>query len=78
MYNVIVNGMTSTGQWSNLSSNANGYGAYINYVDSRFSDSQVKNLYWGSTIYPRLQQIKQKYDPSNVLRNPQSIKLPSS
>lgn len=69
--------MTSTGQWSNVSSNKNGYGAYINYLDTRFSDTQVRNLYWGS-IYPRLQSIKKKFDPSNTLRNPQSIKLPSS
>lgn len=31
MYNVIVNGMTSTGAWSSTSSDKNGYGAYINY-----------------------------------------------
>ncbi|GAA5956067.1 hypothetical protein JCM3765_005445 [Sporobolomyces pararoseus] len=72
MYNVIINGMTSTGAWSNNSSDRNGYGAYINYVDPRLSAAQVKNLYWGS-LYSRLQSIKTKYDPKNILRNPQSI-----
>ncbi|GAA6064225.1 hypothetical protein JCM10212_000372 [Sporobolomyces blumeae] len=77
MYNVVVNGMTSTGAWSSTSSDKNGYAGYVNYVDPRLSDQQTRNLYWGSQ-YSRLQQVKQKYDPKNVLRNPQSIKLPSS
>ncbi|GAA5889165.1 hypothetical protein JCM16303_006413 [Sporobolomyces ruberrimus] len=73
MYNVIVNGMTSTGAWSGTSSDKNGYGAYINYVDPRLNGAQVQNLYWGS-LYSRLQSIKAKYDPKNLLRNPQSIR----
>ncbi|GAA6020913.1 hypothetical protein JCM11491_000064 [Sporobolomyces phaffii] len=73
MWNVVVNGMTSTGAWSGTSSDKNGYGAYINYVDPRLNGAQVQNLYWGN-LYSRLQSIKAHYDPKNLLRNPQSIK----
>ncbi|GAA5906564.1 FAD-dependent oxidoreductase [Sporobolomyces salmoneus] len=76
MYKVITEGMTATGAWSPTSSDKNGYAAYINYVDPRLSGAQVENLYWGS-LYPRLQSIKAKYDSNNLLRNPQSITLPS-
>ncbi|GAA5934338.1 FAD-dependent oxidoreductase [Sporobolomyces koalae] len=72
MWNVVVNGMTSTGAWSGTSSDKNGYGAYVNYVDPRLSGAEVQNLYWGS-LYSRLQSIKSKFDPNNLLRNPQSI-----
>lgn len=47
---------------------------YPPLVDPRLSGAQVQNLYWGS-LYSRLQSIKKKYDPKNVLRNPQSISL---
>ncbi|GAA5930349.1 hypothetical protein JCM1841_005882 [Sporobolomyces salmonicolor] len=72
MYDTIVDGMTSIGAWSNKSTDPNGYAAYINYVDPLLTPSEVRNLYWGAQ-YPRLQTVKEEYDPNQVLRNPQSI-----
>lgn len=43
-------------------------GAYAGYVDPALVDAQEQ--YWG-TNYPRLQQIKRKYDPTDVFHNPQ-------
>ncbi|KIY45646.1 FAD-binding domain-containing protein [Fistulina hepatica ATCC 64428] len=46
------------------------YGAYLNYIDDRLKNWQ--KLYYG-THYHRLQQIKEKYDPSNVFHFPLSV-----
>lgn len=72
MYDTLVNGMTSRG-WSTVSSDPNGYAAYVNYVDPRLSFDEVKNLYWESQ-YDRLASLKSRYDPNGLLHNPQSIK----
>jgi hypothetical protein len=47
---------------------------YCNYPDINFSN--YASLYYGKN-YPRLQQIKNKYDPDNLIRHEQSIKPPS-
>jgi hypothetical protein len=45
-------------------------GAYPGYVDPALVDPQQQ--YWG-TNYPRLQQVKAKYDPEDIFHNPQSV-----
>jgi len=49
-------------------------GAYAGYVDKFLPDGQ--QAYWGAN-YPRLQQIKAQYDPTEVFWNPQSVRLPT-
>lgn len=44
---------------------------YRNYPDINFA--HWENLYYGSN-YARLQQVKNKYDPNNLIRHQQSIK----
>lgn len=63
------------------------YGAYVNYIDDRLVDCKFSSLfvtvrdfnvssgqkrYYG-THYPRLEQLKKKYDPKDVFRFPLSI-----
>jgi len=48
------------------------YGAYANYVDDRLANWQ--NLYY-STNYPRLQTLKNQYDPQDTFSFPTSIEL---
>ncbi|MFN8251072.1 MAG: FAD-binding oxidoreductase [Ferruginibacter sp.] len=53
---------------------ANGITAqYRNYPDINFSNWQ--SAYYGSQ-YQRLQQVKKKYDPNNIISHSQSIRLP--
>lgn len=53
---------------------ANGITAqYRNYPDINFNNWQAG--YYGSQ-YQRLQQVKKKYDPDNIINQPQSIRLP--
>lgn len=46
---------------------------YRNYPDANFSNWQA--AYYGSN-YQRLQQVKKKYDPNNIINHAQSIRLP--
>lgn len=46
---------------------------YSNYPDINFDKWQTQ--YYGAANYTRLQSIKKQYDPDNVFRYPQSIKL---
>jgi len=51
-------------------------GAYAGYVDPQLGAGAQK-AYWGSN-YAKLQQLKQRYDPTDVFRNPQSVRLPGN
>jgi hypothetical protein len=46
---------------------------YANYPDLAFAD-WPKAYYRES--YPRLQELKKRYDPENLVRHPQSVRLP--
>ncbi len=48
---------------------------YRNYPDINFANWQI--AYYGNN-YNRLQQVKKKYDPLNIINHPQSIQLPAS
>jgi FAD/FMN-containing dehydrogenase len=63
-----------TNFWKQLHPHANGQ-AYQNYVDSALTNWQ--QAYYGEN-YHRLQLIKQKYDPGNLFKFPQSIEAPVS
>ncbi|HEY4272846.1 MAG TPA: FAD-binding oxidoreductase [Candidatus Udaeobacter sp.] len=47
---------------------------YANYPDLAFKDWPT--AYYGAENYARLQQLKQRYDPENRIRYPQSVRLP--
>jgi hypothetical protein len=47
---------------------------YANYPDLAFKDWPT--AYYGAENYARLQQLKQRFDPENRIRYPQSVQLP--
>ncbi|WP_307867852.1 FAD-binding oxidoreductase [Umezawaea beigongshangensis] len=58
-------------------------GCYVNYPDTDLSDPAYNSsnvpwhdLYYKSN-YPRLQQVKAKWDPKDVFQHSQSVRLPS-
>ncbi|WP_251054520.1 FAD-binding oxidoreductase [Streptomyces sp. ISL-66] len=59
-------------------------GCYVNYPDIDLHDPayNTSGVPWSTLYYkdnyPRLQQVKKKYDPRNVFRHSQSIQLPTS
>jgi berberine-like enzyme len=50
-----------------------GTAAYVNYADPGIAD--YATAYWGANL-PRLKQVKQTYDPTNLFSFPQSVPLP--
>jgi len=48
------------------------FGVYPGYVDPLIPKSRWPTQYWGEN-YPRLLEIKEKYDPKHVFSNPQSV-----
>ncbi|KAH6606965.1 fad-binding [Trichoderma cornu-damae] len=48
---------------------------YAGYVDISLDRSTAQWTYWGDKV-PKLREIKQRYDASNLFQNPQSIDLP--
>ncbi|MFJ1735809.1 FAD-binding oxidoreductase [Streptomyces sp. NPDC088254] len=57
-------------------------GCYVNYPDNDLNDPKYNTsstpwhaLYYKGN-YPRLQQVKKKYDPTNFFRHAQSVRLP--
>ena len=59
-------------------------GAYINNPDTDITDPAYNTsgvpwttLYWGEN-YPRLQQVKAAYDPTDFFRHAQSVRLPGA
>ena len=53
-----------------------GNGAYAGYVDPELGEDGQK-AYWRQN-YPRLQTVKGVWDPSDMFRNPQSVRLQTS
>jgi len=49
---------------------------YANYPDLAFAEWPT--AYYGAENYSRLQQLKQRYDPDDRIRHPQSVRLPNS
>lgn len=59
-------------------------GCYINYADIDLNSPEFNRssspwweLYFGAN-YPRLQQAKARWDPLNIFRHGQSVRLPGS
>lgn len=50
---------------------------YPGYADRTLPVEAAQKCYWGANL-PRLQQIKRKWDPKDVFRNPQSVRSAKS
>jgi FAD/FMN-containing dehydrogenase len=64
-----LNGMIDTVQDAMPDGN---FGVYPGYVDPLIPKTRWPTQYWGAN-YPRLLEIKKKYDPKQVFSNPQSV-----
>jgi len=51
---------------------ADTWGAYVNYVDYKFTREEAQRLYYGKHL-TKLQNIKAKFDPEELFYYPQSI-----
>ncbi|KAK0703894.1 carbohydrate oxidase from Microdochium Nivale in complex with substrate analogue [Lasiosphaeria miniovina] len=51
---------------------ADSWGMYINYADTQLDRATAQRVYYGDNL-PRLQQLKAKYDPSELFYYPQSV-----
>jgi hypothetical protein len=49
-------------------------GNYPGYIDPELGDT-AQLAYWGAN-YPQLRTVKQKWDPTDMFHNPQSVRLP--
>ncbi|KAH7333683.1 hypothetical protein B0J17DRAFT_771333 [Rhizoctonia solani] len=49
--------------------------AYVNFTDPTLDKNKWQEAYYGDN-YPRLQEVKQEWDPDNFFKFEQSIKLP--
>lgn len=49
------------------------WGVYPGYVDPLLPAHEWPEAYWGAN-YARLREVKTKYDPRDVFRNPQSVR----
>jgi len=47
-------------------------GSYVNYCDLDLKPEEYGNAYWGEN-YPRLRQLKAKYDPKGIFQHVQGI-----
>ncbi|ORY27001.1 hypothetical protein BCR39DRAFT_539760 [Naematelia encephala] len=80
----IVNSEDPRGKEVNLVDIANGIasiikpvsGTYPSMPDTELSADEYPKRLWAQN-YPRLQEIKAKYDPSDLFQFPQSVRLPS-
>jgi FAD/FMN-containing dehydrogenase len=52
---------------------ANAFGVYPGYVDPALAPAPAARAYWGANL-PRLAELKRRYDPGEVFRNPQSVR----
>jgi hypothetical protein len=44
------------------------------YIDPELTAKEYPGLMWGGH-YPKLQRLKQQYDPHNLFRSPQSVRV---
>jgi FAD/FMN-containing dehydrogenase len=57
--------------WEALRPHAQGAGSYVNFM-SEYEEDRVRAAY-GAEKYARLQALKRRYDPANVLRGNQNV-----
>ncbi|KAJ3491408.1 hypothetical protein NLG97_g5599 [Lecanicillium saksenae] len=50
----------------------NAHTTYAGYINANLDRQAAQKFYWGKKL-PKLQQLKKKFDPNSVFRNPQSI-----
>ncbi|KAI1841548.1 hypothetical protein JX266_012300 [Neoarthrinium moseri] len=48
-------------------------GAYVNYADSEFDRDMAREMYYSTSTFQRLRDIKRTIDPRNIFANPQTI-----